>query len=319
LKPALLAFVLGITSLVPVLDSSSAFGQDDAVAQEQRLTQQSFHSMEEAQRLTDEAERQTMQQAQIMADNASNAGPSIPLTSPPKFSVKSGGVKTGTTVSISCPTPNAVIYYTTTGWTPTTSSRRYTGPITLLASTQLQAFAAVPTMANSTYASASYTVKGPPLTVFPLTIGSDDVLHAKTRLHLVTNSTLSSKKATIGEKIPIVLDQDVKVGDSVEIPKGTSVDATITAVTRSGLVGMPGSISFAVHSLAVNGTTVALQGGERLDGVSHTTRAVLLWVTFVGSIPSVMMHGGEGEIKPGMRFTAAVATDTPLKPAVPTQ
>ncbi|WP_353062311.1 chitobiase/beta-hexosaminidase C-terminal domain-containing protein [Tunturibacter psychrotolerans] len=314
MKLAFLAFVLGITSLVPVLDSSSAFGQQDEAT---RMTEESLHEMERNQRLTDEAQAQAMQNIRNLQDQ-DNSGPSIPSTGQPKFSVKSGGVKSGTTVSISCPTPNAVIYYTTTGWTPTTSSRHYTGPITLLASTQLQAFAAAPTMANSTYTNASYTVKGPPLTVFPLTIGTDDVLHAKTRLHLVTNSTLSSKKATVGEKIPIVLDQDVKVGDSVEIPKGTSVDATITAVTRSGLVGIPGSISFAVHSLAVNGTTVPLQGGERLDGVSHTTRAVLLWVTFVGSIPAVMMHGGEGEIKPGMRFTVAVATDTPLKPSVPT-
>jgi Chitobiase/beta-hexosaminidase C-terminal domain len=132
-----------------------------------------------------------MQRAQIMADNS---GPSIDVTSPPQFSAKAGGVSTGTKVSISCPTQNAVIYYTTTGWTPTTSSRRYTGPVTLLATTQLQAFAVAPNMANSTYTSASYTVKGPPLTVFPLAISADGVLHAKIRLHLATNSTVSSKK-----------------------------------------------------------------------------------------------------------------------------
>lgn len=284
------------------------------------MTEQSLHEMERVQRLTDEAQAQALQnindlQKQNMADNA---GPSIPLTSPPKFSVKAGEVKTGTTVSISCPTQNAVIYYTTTGWTPTTSSRRYTGLITLLATTQLQAIAVAPNMANSFYASASYKVKGPPLTVFPLEIGTDGILHAKSRLHLATNSTVSSKNAKVGDKIPILLDQDIKAGDSVEIPKGTSVDATITAVTRSGILSSPGSISFAVHSLAVNGTTVALQGGERLDGAIHPLRTALLVTTIVGTIPAVAIHGSQGEIKPGMRFTVAVATDTPLKPSVPT-
>lgn len=285
------------------------------------MTKESLHEMERNQRLTDEAQAQALQnindlQKQNMADNA---GPSTPVTSPPQFSVKAGEVKTGTTVSISCPTQNAVIYYTTTGWTPTTSSRRYTGPITVLATTQLQAIAVAPNMANSMYASASYKVNGPPLTVFPLEIGADGVLHAKSRLHLATNSTVSSKNAKVGDKIPILLDQDVKAGDSVEIPKGTPVDATITAVTRSGILSSPGSISFAVHSLAVNGTTVALQGGERLDGAIHPLRTALLVTTIVGTIPAVAIHGSQGEIKPGMRFTVAVATDTPLKPSVPTQ
>jgi hypothetical protein len=283
------------------------------------MTEESLHEMERNQRLTDEAQAQAMQNINDAQKNMTdNSGPSVPVTSPPKFSVKSGTVKTGTTVSISCPTPNAVIYYTTTGWTPTTSSRRYTGPVTLLATTQLQAIAVAPTTGNSVYASASYKVKGPPLTVFPLEIGADGVLHAKTRLHLATNSTVS-KNAKVGEKIPIVLDQDVKVGDSVEIPKGTSVDATITAVTRPGILSSPGSISFGVHSLAVNGTTVALQGGERLDGAIHPLRTALLVTTIVGTIPAVAIHGSQGEIKPGMRFTVTVAADTPLKPSAPTQ
>lgn len=321
MKPAFLALALGITSLVPVLDSAYAFGQEDPTA----LAQQSLHEMEEQQRHLDEVDRQTQQTISNLQNwtnatnqnTADNSGPPAPVTSPPQFSVKSGGVKTGTTVSISSPTKNAIIYYTTNGWTPTTSSRRYTVPVTLLASTQLQAIAVAPNMTKSLYTSASYTVKGPPLMVFPLEIGADGVLHAKTRFHLATNSTVNSKKAKVGDKIPIVLDQDVKVGNSVEIPKGTSVDAAITAVTQAGLLGMPGMISFAVHSLAINGTTVPLQGGERVDGANHTTSAVLMAITIVGTIPALVMHGGEGQIKPGMKFTVAVATDTPLKPSVP--
>lgn len=306
---------------MPVVSRAYAFGQEDPGLQ-------GIHAMEEQQRRLDEFDKQTAQTVrdfqEVMnknaADTASNAGSGGPsnVTSQPKFSVKSGGVKTGTTVSISCPTPNAVIYYTTTGWTPTTSSRHYTGPVTLLATTQLQAIAVAPNMANSFYASASYKVKGPPLTVFPLKLSTDGILHAKSRLHVVTNSTASSKNAKVGDKISILLDQDVKVGEAVEIPKGTSVDASITAVTRSGILSSPGSISFAVHSLAVDGTTVALQGGERLDGAFHSLRTALLATTIVGTIPAVAIHGSQGEIKPGMKFTVAVATDTPLKPSVPT-
>lgn len=284
--------------------------------------------MAEQQRKLDEfdqqaalASAQAAQQLQDFAKSNSpgatgNPGPSLPVTKPLQFSVKAGEVKAGTKLTISCPTQNAVIYYSTAGWTPTTSSHRYSGPITLLATTQIAAIAVAPSMAMSPYASASYKVKGPPLTVFPLELGADGVLHAKTRLHLATASAVSSKNAKLGAKISIVLDQDVKVGDLVEIPKGTSVDATITAVTQSGLLSTPGMITFAVHSLAESGTTIALQGGERVDGTSHTRRNILLASTIVGAIPALAIHGNEAEIKPDMKFTVAVVTDTPLKPSV---
>jgi len=128
---------------------------------------------------------------------------------------------------------------------------------------------------------------------------------------------MSPKNAKVGDKINILLDQDVKVGDAVVIPKGTPVDAAITSAKPPGLAGIPGYIAFAVHSLTVNGTTITLQGGERLNGVDHTKRTVFMWVTLVGSIPAVMMHGGDVEIKPGMKFTVAVATDTPLVRSTP--
>jgi hypothetical protein len=314
LKLAFLAFVFGITSLVAAVASPCALAQQDDAT---RMTEESLREMARVQKISDEAQAQALDSIRnTPADLPDNTGPYIPTTGRPQFSVKAGEVKSGTKVSIRCPTPNAVVYYTTTGWTPTTSSRRYTGPITLLATTQLEAMAAAPNMEKSYYVRSSYKVKGPALTVFPLEIGADGVLHAKTRLHLATTSTVSSKTAELGDKIPILLDQDVNVGGVVEFAKGTPVDASITAVTQAGLLSSPGMITFAVHSLAGNGTTVALQGGERLDGAIHTRRNILLAVTIVGAIPAVATNGSEAEIKPGMKFTVAVATDTALKPTV---
>src|SRR5206468_2888472 len=65
---------------------------------------------------------------------------------------------TSVTVTITDSTPGATIYYTTDGSTPTTASTVYTGPITLTATTTLKAMAAAPGRANSTGASATYTV-----------------------------------------------------------------------------------------------------------------------------------------------------------------
>jgi hypothetical protein len=311
-KAAFLPLILTCAALVPVVGSISAFGQANA-------GEQSLHEMEEQQRHLDEVDKQTMQHIsdlQNFAKNSTsdNSGSDVAMAPAPVLSVKSGTVQQGTKVTLTCAAKDAVIYYTTAGWTPTTSSRHYSGPIIINATAHLQAFAAAPNMNDSLIVHADYTVKGPAVPVFPLTLEADRLLHAKSRLHVVTGSTVNSKKAKVGDKIALSLDQDVKDGDAVIIPKGTPVDASVSVARPSGLLGVPGRIAFTVNSLASNGTTIALKGGETLDGVSHTTRTVLLWITFVGSIPAVMMHGGEAEIKPGMKFTVGVASDTLLKP-----
>lgn len=166
-------------------------------------------------------------------------------------------------------------------------------------------------MALSMNAQASYTVKGPATPVYPLPLAADGVLHAKTRLHLATTSTVNSKTSYVGDKIGIVLDRDVKIGDEVVIPKGTPVDATITNADHSRIAGTPGDLAFEVHSLTAHGVTVPLKGGETLLGANHTKRAIVstaaLMVTFVGMIPALMMHGGEAQITPGMNLKTAVA------------
>jgi Ni/Co efflux regulator RcnB len=313
MKSAFLLPVLCGVLLVSVLGSTPAIAQDDASAQfNHQFNEQVTRSNEEDRQRAEDNERQVDAEWAREDQAASSIGP---ITSPPKVSVKTGKVQPGTKVSLTCSTSSAVIYYTTTGWSPTISSRRYTGPITIYATTHLQAIAAAPGMSYSARTNANYTVNGPAVPVFPLILASDGVLHAKTRLHLATGSTTSSKNAKVGDKINILLDQDVKVGDAVVIPKGTPVDAAITIADHSATIGRPGDIAFEVHSLTVNGTTITLRGGERLNGVDHTIRAVFMWVSLVGSIPAVMIHGGDVEITPGMKFTVAVTADTPLLPS----
>ena len=69
-----------------------------------------------------------------------------------------GTYNSNQTVIIATATPAAAIYYTTNGSTPTTSSTPYTGPITVAASQTVKAIAALPGWANSSVASAAYTI-----------------------------------------------------------------------------------------------------------------------------------------------------------------
>ena len=88
----------------------------------------------------------------------------------PVFSIAPGAYATAQTVSITDTTPAAVIYYTTDGSTPGTSSTVYSGAITVSASETINALATAANYNTSAIASAAYVIGGqaaaPSLTSF---------------------------------------------------------------------------------------------------------------------------------------------------------
>ena len=80
----------------------------------------------------------------------------------PTFSPAAGTYNSAQSVTISDATSNATIYYTTDGTTPTTSSTKYTGPITVSSTEKLEAIAVATGNTNSAVASAAYTINPVP-------------------------------------------------------------------------------------------------------------------------------------------------------------
>jgi Chitobiase/beta-hexosaminidase C-terminal domain len=83
---------------------------------------------------------------------------SQPATAAPVISPAGGSFNTAQTVTMTDSTPGAVIYYTTDGTTPTTSSQRYNGPISVAASETLSAIALASGHGSSTVTTASFTI-----------------------------------------------------------------------------------------------------------------------------------------------------------------
>ena len=81
-----------------------------------------------------------------------------PTAATPAFSIAAGTYTSSQTVTISDATANAAIYYTTTGTTPTSSSTKYTGAITVTSSETVKSIAVATGYATSAAASASYTI-----------------------------------------------------------------------------------------------------------------------------------------------------------------
>ena len=81
-----------------------------------------------------------------------------PLTATPTFSLAEGSYMLEQTVSISCTTENATIYYTLDGTDPTENSSVYSEPISIPATTTLKAAAIADGYAMSEIATATYTI-----------------------------------------------------------------------------------------------------------------------------------------------------------------
>jgi hypothetical protein len=288
--------------LVSVIFCVSAYGQDAGTMAVQQANELAMQAQQTAQQMQDQATisnlQTTINMQQAMANTSSPGcpGPIIGAAIQPAFSVRAGKVAFGTVVRIKSATHYATIYYTTDGWSPTKATMRYTGPITINAETHLQAMALGPNLVHSSIARADYTVDTPATPSVPQTpLNTDGVLRAGTRLRLVTSTVVNSQTAQVGDKIPLLLDQDVKAGDIVIAAKGTPVDAVITIADPAEKRDVPGDLVFEIRSINVAGKSIPLIGGETLEG-EH------------GKKPKDTI------ITPGMVVAAFVAADTPLKP-----
>jgi len=194
-----------------MMSAFSAQAQDDAAAQAaqqaaQQATQMAQQQMQQLQQYTQQMSDQMTQQTMQNLSDASNAAQNIAVccafTARPTFSMKPGTYSGTTTVKIRDKTSGAVIYYTTDGWTPTTSSTRYTGPVTIDSTTTLQDIAIGPYAARSMVASAQYTINGrqpapskaaASTIVAPPRAAVGAILRQGTPVHLVFATDVNSK------------------------------------------------------------------------------------------------------------------------------
>jgi len=316
-----------LASFALLLFASVSSAQIDPGIQAAQDAQQ---AMQQAQQAMD-ANRQAAQDAQNAMQNAMNAAssqsyqPYFGLTSTPKFSVKPGTYSSPTKIKITDGTRGAIIYYTTDGWTPTTSSQRYMGPVTISSTATLQAIAIAPNFQRSFVATGKYTLNNssftPPVpspsqtteTAPPIPSGEKLLLPQGTPVLLAFAADVNSQTASVGDQIPMTVTHDVQRDGVVLIKTGTPAIGTVIQVDKTTSFGLPGVLSFKVDYLELNGTLIRLCGEAAREGDAKPPNAAIL-IPVVGPL-TALRHGTDAVIKQGTPFTAFLYADTPLLPA----
>jgi hypothetical protein len=116
----------------------------------------------------------------------------------PKFSAPGGIYTSSQNVTITESTAGATIYYTINGATPTTSSTKYTGPITVSASETVKAIAVATGHVNSPVATAAFTISGSAATATARPPGS---IYATLQPAIIhdTSAELTGRESTAGD------------------------------------------------------------------------------------------------------------------------
>ena len=211
--------------------------------------------------------------------NSAVASASYTIAAPcatPAFSVAAGEVDKGTTVSLSCDTDGATIYYTTNGTTPTTSSSVYSSELTINTAQTIKAIAVKDGYANSEVASATYTVIDYTSLPFNWAGGTSTAIAAVAG---VTTSGLGSDYAAGNAPYRIKMDG---VGDYIQVKTNAK----------------PGKVYVNVKMLGGSSTS-KIKVQESADGTSFTDVEEL---TISGNANDVLNLVTTNDIKAASRY-----------------
>lgn len=233
-----------------------------------------------------------------------SAAYTIAPTPTPTFSIGGGTYQVYKSVVISDAEAGANIYYTVTGVTPTTSSTKYTGPISVNNNMTLQAIAVVPGGVASPVASATYAFVQPSAPALSVPAGSYS-----------GPQTVTLSDATSGTSIYYTVTGVTPTTLSTKYSGPITVGSNMTLQAIAAISGGPPSpVASAVYSIAPTpAPTFSVGGGTyqtyKSVTISDAASGASIYYTVTGVTPTTMstLYTGPVSVSSNMTLQAIAA------------
>jgi len=203
----------------------------------------------------------------------------------PAFSPAQGIYTSAQSVTISDTTTGATIYYTTDGSTPTTSSTKYTGAISVSSTETISAIAAASGYSNSAVSSATYTIN--PAAASTPTFSPAGGTYTSPQ-------TVTISDTTTGASIYYTLDGSTPTTSSSKYSAPLTVNSTETISAIAAASGYSNSAvanaTYTITLAAASTPTFSPAGGTYTSPqtvtISDTTTGASIYYTLDGSTPT---------------------------------
>jgi hypothetical protein len=133
--------------------------------------------------------------------------------------------------------------------------------------------------------------------VLPALAKAEGTVPAGTKITVVTDQSVGSKTARIGQTVTGSVAQDVTAGGKVVIPKGSEVKLTVSSVQASGRLSTPAKLYLRLRTVTVGGKTYTIatsSAGRTLGGKGKRDAGFIGGGAAGGALIGALAGGGKG-------------------------
>jgi hypothetical protein len=158
---------------------------------------------------------------------------------------------------------------------------------------------------------------GPEVATPAVAPGTPMTVPALTPVYIRIDAELTSKTSRNGDRFPIHVDEDVRVGDVVVIPAGSAGEGEVIHAAKSGAGGKPGELLIAARFVRVGDREVRLRSFSLGAKGRDRANAALGTGVVLGPL-ALFVVGGVMTIPNGTVGGAKTATEIQLPAVAPT-
>ena len=136
------------------------------------------------------------------------------------------------------------------------------------------------------------------------------MLATGTPITLAVSQEVNSSTHRAGDTFPLTVLNDVRIGDTIVIPRGTPAQALITWRTGKGAFGKSGKLEFSLTHIDLNGQRIPVTGSFRQEGEGNTI-ATGVGIIAVGVFAG-FITGKRARLPVGRELMAQLAQPVPF-------